>query len=242
MGIDYTKKPAAQPAPPAPPAPASPAAAAPTSSAAAPTSSPVSLSKVTLTKSAPSVSLTKHGGAAGTLRVNLNWDVKPPARGLFKKNVQLDLDLGCLYEFADGTKGVVQALGDSFVAGDRSGRRLIRLDGDDRSGGVSTGENLFVELGDVSLIKRVLVFALIYEGAANWADAKGVATLFPVGAQPIEVLLDDSRDGARICAIAMISNENGEIVVRREVNYLDGAQRALDEAYGWGMNWTRGRK
>jgi tellurite resistance protein TerA len=221
MGIDYTKKPAT-----APPA----------------SSAPVSLSKVTLTKAAPSVSLAKHGASRGMLQVNLNWDARPPAKGLFKKTTQLDLDLGCLYEFADGTKGVVQALGNAFTARNRKGKQLLRLDGDDRSGSVSGGENLFVDLSDPSDIKRVLVFALIYEGAANWATANGVATLTPVGAPPIEVLLDDPRDGARICAIAQISNQGGEIVIKREVNYIDGAQRALDEAYGWGMNWTRGRK
>jgi tellurite resistance protein TerA len=221
MGIDYTKKPATPPAA---------------------TSAPVSLSKVTLTKSAPSVSLTKHGASRGMLQVNLNWDARPPAKGFFKKTIPLDLDLGCLYEFADGTKGVVQALGNAFTARNRQGKQLLRLDGDDRSGSVSTGENLFVDLSDPAEIKRVLVFALIYEGAANWAAANGVATLTPAGAPPIEVLLDDPRDGARICAIAQISNQGGEIVVKREVNYINGAQRALDEAYGWGMNWTRGRK
>ena len=221
MGIDYTKRPAA-------PVPTA--------------SQPVSLAKVTLTKAAPSVSLTKHGGAGGTLRVNLNWDAKPPERGFFRKNVPLDLDLGCLYEFSDGTKGVVQALGNSFSARNRSGRELIRLDADDRSGASSGGENLSVDLSDVAQLRRILVFALIYEGAANWAAAKGVATLLPVNAPPVEIQLDDPRDGARICAIAMIENRGGEIVVNREVNYLNGAQRALDEAYGWGMNWTRGRK
>ena len=220
MGIDYTKK------------PATPAA----------TSASVSLSKVTLTKAAPSVSLTKHGASRGMLQVNLNWDARPPEKGFFKKTTALDLDLGCLYEFADGTKGVVQALGNAFTAQNRHGKQLLRLDGDDRSGSVSTGENLFVDLTDPAQIKRVLVFALIYEGAANWAAANGVATLTPVGAPPIEVLLDDPRDGARICAIAQITNQGGEIVVKREVNYINGAQRALDEAYGWGMNWTRGRK
>jgi tellurite resistance protein TerA len=226
MPIDYTKRPAAnpQPEPTASPAPA------------------VSLSKVRLTKAAPTVSLAKHGAGRGVLQVNLNWDARPPARGLFKKNSQLDLDLGCLYEFADGSKGVVQALGNAFRAADRSGHELLRLDGDDRSGSVSTGENLFVDLSDPSRIVRVLVFALIYEGAANWAAANAVATLQPVGAPPIEVLLDDPREGARICAIAMIAQDGGEVVVRREVNYIDGAQRALDEAYGWGMNWTKGRK
>lgn len=221
MGIDYTKR--------------SPAGAQPGAA-------PVSLSKVTLTKAAPTVSLAKHGASRGMLQVNLNWEARPQAKGFFKKTTQLDLDLGCLYEFADGTKGVVQALGNAFTARNRKGKQLLRLDGDDRSGQVSTGENLFVDLSDPSEIKRILVFALIYEGAANWAAANGVATLTPAGAPPIEVLLDDPREGARICAIAQITNENGEIVVKREVNYINGAQRALDETYNWGMNWTRGRK
>jgi tellurite resistance protein TerA len=233
MGIDYTKRPAAA-APAAPQAPAT----GPAASAAA----PVRLSKVTLTKAAPTVSLTKHGGASGLLRVNLNWDVKAPERGFFKKNTQLDLDLGCLFEFTDGSKGVVQAMGNAFNATDRGGRRIVWLDGDDRSGRVTTGENLFVDLANAAQIKRILVFALIYEGAANWAAANALATLFPLNAPPVEIRLDDPRDGARICAIAMIENSRGEIVVRREINYLNGAQRLLDDTYGWGMNWTRGRK
>ena len=220
MGIDYTKRPST---------PSEPGG--------------VSLSKVTLTKSAPSVSLTKHGGNTGLMAINLNWNARPPAKGLFRKNTQLDLDLGCLYEFTDGTKGVVQALGNAFRARPRTGGQdLIWLDGDDRSGAVSTVENLFINLEGLAEIRRVVVFALIYEGAANWAEAQGVTTITPRGAAPIEIRLDDPQDGARICAIALLTNENGALVVRREVNYLHGAQRALDEAYGWGMNWTAGRK
>ena len=203
----------------------------------------VSLSKVTLTKNAPSVSLTKHGGNSGVMRVNLNWNARPPAKGLFKKHTQLDLDLGCLFEFADGTKGVVQALGNAFRARPRTGGQdLIWLDADDRSGASTEGENLHINLDGLAQIRRVLVFALIYEGAANWAEAQGVTTLFPVNAAPIEIHLDDPRDGARICAIAMLTNDNGALTVHREINYLNGAQRLLDETYGWGMNWTAGRK
>jgi tellurite resistance protein TerA len=40
----------------------------------------------------------------------------------------------------------------------------------------------------------------------------------------------------------LLENQGGELVVRREVNYINGGQRALDEAYGWGMRWTTGRK
>jgi tellurite resistance protein TerA len=56
------------------------------------------------------------------------------------------------------------------------------------------------------------------------------------------VRLDDPRDGARICGIAMLEQSGGELSVRREVNYLNGSQSALDHAYGWGMRWTAGRK
>ncbi|MDQ6851453.1 MAG: tellurium resistance protein, partial [Actinomycetota bacterium] len=119
---------------------------------------------------------------------------------------------------------------------------VIWLDGDDRSGSVAGGENLFVDLGQAAQIKRVLVFALIYEGAANWAAANGVATLYPARGPEVQVRLDDPREGARICAVAMLENMGGELVVRREVNYINGGQRALDEAYGWGMRWAAGRK
>ena len=273
MGIDYNKRPATPPQAPPPPPPLQQGGyppppppqqqggyppppppqqqggyPPPPGGGYAPPAPPqggggVSLSKVTLTKSAPSVSLTKHGGQGGSVRVNLNWNARPEQKGLFRKNTQLDLDLGCLYEFADGSKGVVQALGNSF-RGDMqtTGEVLIQLDGDDRSGANTGGENMNINLQDISKIRRILVFALIYEGAANWAAANGLLTIFPINAAPIEVHLDDPRDGARICAVAQLINQNGELIINREVNYLNGAQRALDEAYGWGMNWTAGRK
>ena len=225
MGIDYTKRSAQQPNQPA--------------------AAPVSLSKVTLTKSAPTVSLTKQGSSTGMLRVNLNWNARPAGGGgLFKRSApSLDLDLGCLYEFTDGTKGVVQALGNAFTASPKGVREpVIRLDGDDRSGTNAEGENLLINLGYANQIKRVLVFALIYQGAANWAAADGVVTLFPATGPQVEVRLDETRDGARICGIALLESRNGELSVRREVNYIEGSQSALDRAYGWGMNWAPGRK
>jgi tellurite resistance protein TerA len=226
MGIDYTKRPAT---------PAQQSSQTP----------PVSLSKVTLTKSAPTVSLTKQGSSTGMLRVNLNWNARPAGgSGLFKRSAPtLDLDLGCLYEFTDGTKGVVQALGNAFTASPKGvSEPVIRLDGDDRSGTNSEGENLLINLGYANQIKRVLVFALIYQGAANWAAADGVVTLFPASGPQVEVRLDETRDGARICGIALLESRNGELSVRREINYIEGSQSALDRAYGWGMNWAPGRK
>ena len=232
MGIDYTKRP--QPAAPPPPG------------------GQVSLSKVTLTKSAPTVSLSKQGSATGTLRVNLNWTARPaapPASGGFLSRLKsgvtppIDLDLACLYEYGDGAKGVVQALGNAFRDAHSYGADPICwLDGDDRSGSNTGGENLFVNLAHVHAIRRILVFAFIYEGAPSWAAANGVVTLYPVAGPQVEVRLDEHDTRSPMCAIAMIENSGGELSVRREVRYIQGGHRELDGAFGWGMQWQSGRK
>ena len=157
MGIDYTKRPAT----PATPAPAAQPAAG---------GAPVSLSKVTLTKSAPTVSLTKQGSSTGMLRVNLNWNARPAGSGgggLFKRSAPtLDLDLGCLYEFTDGTKGVVQALGNVFGSFDQL--PFIALSGDDRTGDVAAGETLRINGARWNELRRIAIFANIYDGVPNW--------------------------------------------------------------------------
>jgi tellurite resistance protein TerA len=205
----------------------------------------VSLSKVTLTKSAPTVSLTKQDASGGLLRVNLNWNSRPAGGGgLFaRREPPIDLDLGCLYEFTDGRKGVVQALGNAFrVAVTGASEASIWLDGDDRSGSTAGGENLFINLAHATSMRRVLIFAYIYEGAPNWAAADAVVTLYPPAGPQIEVRLDEPRPGARTCAIALLTPSQGDLSVRREVRYIEGTQVALDQAFGWGIRWASGKK
>jgi len=244
MAIDYTKRPS--------PVPAAPAPVAPAAASSAPAAS---TGKVSLTKGAPRVSLTKSGAVGGIARVNLNWSAAaptpPPASGGFLAKMKsaaaaaaaprgVDLDLGCLYELADGRKGVIQALGNSF--GSLNSPPWIALDGDDRTGSVAGGENMSINLGQPGRFKRVLIFAMIYEGAANWAAVDGVVTLTPASGQQFEVKLDATGSGSRMCAVAQLVESGGELVFQREVQYIEGGQMALDKAYGWGMNWARGRK
>jgi tellurite resistance protein TerA len=213
----------------------------------------VSLGKVTLTKSAPSVSLTKTAGTTGVLRVNLNWNARPAAAaqgGGFLKRLAgaasggIDLDLGCLYEYADGSKGVIQALGNAFRGQHTlpNGELVAWLDGDDRSGRNTGGENLLIDLRHTAHIRRILVFAFIYQGTPNWGAADAVVTLIPASGPQVEVRLDEHDPRARLCAIATLENRGGQLVVDREVRYVHGGQDVLDQQYGWGMNWAPGRK
>ncbi len=233
--------------PPAPPAgsppnfPPSPPPVSP--SAPPPMSPPISLNKISLTKDAPSVSLTKAGQAQGVLRVNLNWTAKPAKSGFMNKLTgvgAIDLDLGCLYELADGSSGGIQAVGRNF--GNLNAHPYIQLDGDDRTGAVAGGENLLINLADPSRFKRILIFAMIYQGVSRWTQANGVVTLYPTAGPEIEVRLDAGDTPATICAIALLENRGGQLVVNREVRYVEGSLRNVDAAYGWGLNWTTGTK
>jgi len=218
-------------------------------------SGPISYSKrpapsgpISLTKRGQQVSLTKRGGgASGPVRINLNWNQQPQntGKGFLSKlkaaggGGGIDLDLGCLVEMADGSKGVVQALGNSF--GSLTQPPFVMLDKDDRSGSASDGENLLVSEKHSAEIKRLAVFAFIYQGAPNWSAAGGVVTIYPPHGETVTIKLDDTRDGVGMCSICMIHGGDDGFVVEREVQYISN-HRDLDEMYGWGMTWTRGSK
>ncbi|MFF7132424.1 tellurite resistance protein TerA [Streptomyces sp. SAI-126] len=240
-------------------APAAPPVAAPvtmpppvTAPPPAPAAQPVRLTKVTLTKSAPSVSLAKQGGTSGSMRVNLNWQVRKQFSGWSGKrgramamHADLDLDLCALYELADGRKGVVQALGNAYGALHQP--PYIHLDGDDRTGAVASGENLTVNLDHKRDFRRILVFVTIYEGARSFADLHATVTLQPQHGAPIDFSLDECTVPSTVCALALITNTGDDLVVQREARYLVpergvSPQRTVDHVYGWGMNWTPGRK
>ncbi|MFD7719549.1 TerD family protein [Streptomyces sp. NPDC059814] len=246
---------ASMPPPPQPPQYPQPAAAAPMTPPAPPAppvTQPVRLTKVTLTKEAPSVSLAKQGGTSGSMRVNLNWEVRKQFKGWGSKlgravanHADLDLDLCALYELTDGRKGVVQALGNAFGALQQP--PYIHLDGDDRTGAVASGENLTINLDQKARIRRILIFVTIYEGARSFADLHATVTLQPQHGAAIDFSLDECTVPSTVCALALISNNGGDFTVQREAHYLVpqrgvSPQRTIDQAYGWGMNWTPGRK
>lgn len=214
---------------------------------------------INLTKDQPSIGLDACGLDRGVMTVRLDWHRTAPAvetahdilgglrrlgREVFSAidpatSPQIDLDLGCLWELADGRKGVIQALGRSF--GNLDDEPWIELDGDDRAG--DGGETLRIDVSRAARYRRILVFAYIYSGIPAWPAADARLTLGDATGMHIETALDHPSEGARTCAVAMITYVgDGSLTVTREMRYIHGAQAELDRAYGWGLRWTAGKK
>ncbi|VVN76933.1 TerD family protein [Pseudomonas fluorescens] len=227
----------AAPAPAPTPAPAQAAPQPAPVPPAAPKSS-ISLSKVTLDKTRSSISLEKTAAGFGEIKVNLNWN-QGKGGGFFSRSKSIDLDVGCLYELQDGRKGVVQALGKAF--GSLKREPYIQLMGDDRTGSVAGGEWLHINGTQWSEVRRILIYAFIYEGVPDWKETDGVVTIYIPGQPDIEVRLNEEGGREGTCAIALLENVNGAVKVSRRVDFHRG-QAVMDKAYDWGMRWSSGSK
>lgn len=181
----------------------------------------------------------------GEILVNLNWNSKPNINkgffaSLFGGNDGIDLDLGCLFELKDGSKGAVQALGNKF--GSLRNVPYISLDGDDRTGESSYGENLRINGNMIKEIKRILVYTFIYEGVANWQDADATVTIKYPGAEDIIVKMDNFNTTDRMCGLVLFENENNTTFSVQKIVQFYSGHSLLDKAFNWGLKWKAGRK
>lgn len=225
------------------PAPASPLG--PTLDHLAPTpvpapAKPISLKKVTLEKSNSRVSLTKTGSSFGEIILNLNWNQQQGKRGFFGGGLKnLDLDLGCIFELKNGFKGVVQALGRTF--GNYHDEPYIELSGDDRTGAVAAGETIRINGRHFDEIKRIGVFALIYDGAVNWQQTDGIVRMSMPDQPEIEVQMNEGRNDKRLCGIAIIENHGGQLEMERHMQYYE-SQQPFADAIGIHLRWRAASK
>jgi tellurite resistance protein TerA len=215
FGIDVASEPASPPPPPA---------------------QPVRLSKVSLEKPGQTISLEEKGTSFGEISVNLNWS--RGKRGFFGGSA-VDLDLGCLFELADGRKGVVQALGRMFGSFDQP--PFIALSGDDRTGDIAAGETLRINGARWGELRRLAIFANIYDGVPNWQQTDGVVLVSMPDQPPIEVRMTEGRNDRRLCGIVLIENDGGRLKATRIVGYFRDQQK-LDQTFGWGLRWVAGSK
>ena len=202
--------------------------------------STINLSKVKLDKKNPSINLEKSSKGFGRISVNLNWNQNPPSlkKSFFSRSTAIDLDLCALIEYKQEGITAIQALGDRF--GDYDRYPYVLLDGDDRAGSLSQGENLYINGDQWDKIERIVIFAAIYEGVASWSDTDAVINMVIPNQPEIEVRLNDSSNH-RICSIIELKNQGGSIRANREVRYFHEISE-MDKHYKFGFKIVNGSK
>lgn len=161
----------------------------------------------------------------------------------FKKTIQkvgIDMDLGCLYVMKDGSKGCVQAFGET--PGSFESPPYLFLDGDERTGD-KDGRDEVIHLNGKHWeeIKKILVYTYIYQGAESFADVKPQVQLRVPGEKPVIVTLNARRTEMDLCAVAMIENIRGGIRLTTHLEYYPG-HAEMDRAFGFGLEWEQGQK
>jgi tellurite resistance protein TerA len=113
--------------------------------------------------------------------------------------------------------------------------------GDDRTGAVSTGESLLVNPAGIPDLRRMIVYTLIFDGAAAWSSTDAVVTV-KVPSQEVRIELGRQTDSRTFCALAELTfSGTSEVDVKKLITFHLG-HSDCDRAYGWGMTWKAGSK
>jgi len=181
------------------------------------------------------------------IEIGVAWDnVKVEKAGFFGKLLKtatkqgVDLDIGCLYEMVDGSRGCIQAFGTKF--GDFDAPPYMRLSGDERTGDTDGFDEIIkVNGAHWSDIKRLIVYVYIYDGVPNWAVINPQIMLDVPGEQDLVVTLGAHNDALDLCVVGGIENVRGGIKLTNYTEYFPGHEE-MDRAFGFGLNWADGVK
>lgn len=201
----------------------------------------------TLMKSGDTISVNPPEQGFGKIEVGAAWDnIKAPSNNIFgklfglKSKMNIDIDLGCLYELSDGTRGAIQAFGDLYGALDEP--PYITLSGDERTGDTQgDDESIAINGHHWDKISKVFFYVYIYDGVADWAQVKPEIHIRIPDRPPLIVTLASTHDELDLCMIAGIERVRSGMRVTNYTQYFPGHSE-MDRAYGFGLNWEGGQK
>jgi len=182
-----------------------------------------------------------------SILIGAAWDnIEVQQSGLIGKllkktmKVGVDLDVGCLYELEDGTRGCIQAFGKKFGSYDSA--PYMVLSGDERTGDAEGhDEYILVNGAHWKDIKRILVYIYIYKGAPNWQQINPKIIVDVPGDDDLVLTLGAKNDRLALCAVGGLENVRGGIKLTNYTEYFPG-HAEMDRAFGFGLDWEDGQK
>lgn len=162
-----------------------------------------------------------------------------------RREQNVDLDLGVLYELNNGKRGSIQGFGRVF--GRYDAEPFIYLHGDDRSGhdhdDTHHGHDEIITINGQKWeeIRRILVYLYIYGGADHWAEVAPQVQVLVPRERPVVARLHTSRSELCIAAVLKMENVRGGIRMKNITEYYPG-HPSMDRAFGFGLEWEDGSK
>jgi tellurite resistance protein TerA len=148
---------------------------------------------------------------------------------------KIDVDLGCLYELNDGTRGALQAADHIFGSYDRP--PYLKLTGsNDKGNRFDQGEFIWINGAKWPEIKRLLVYVCVNGMIPDWSHIRPRVAVDVPGQKRLETVpsLRDSR--LPVCAVMGLVNERNGIKATRYMEYFYGRD-SMDRAFGFGVSW-----
>ena len=179
---------------------------------------------------------------SGAVKILLKWSNDAP----------VDLDLGCYYELRNGKRCLIDPL--QFMGGNGGPKDSITMQGcytyppyiwhtgDDRGNNTSSQETIIVNSKGLLAIRRIVVYAYIYEGVGKWRETDAVVNIVKNGHETVTVRMGEVSDTRRFCAIAQLDfDKDSSVTVKRLVTFHDNHSEC-DRKYGWGFNYNHTAK
>jgi uncharacterized protein involved in tellurium resistance len=170
----------------------------------------------------PTVTLTRVQSATGALELALT---RASSAG--------DLSMGCVFQLADGTEAIVQALGDVTAGPPGAVLPLVRY----KHHGDS--ETLHLDLRQVGSLRRALIYA--YSPSIAILSWQGVLVATTYGGARIEIPFDRPPFSGTL-ALLTIYNVDGELVLRAEMEDHHGPPEMAAKAFDHHLAWLEGRQ
>jgi stress response protein SCP2/uncharacterized protein involved in tellurium resistance len=180
----------------------------------------------------PATTWTEEDRGTGAMTITLHWEPLKTSSGLPRPS---DLHLGAFWQAADRSGGVLQTLGNAISAPGAAGpRQVLRLGRRDER----EGHTIFVDLATLPAFRRFFVFAYGQHGSPEWSSLRPVLTVAAPTGEQVAMRFGDAPPSARLCVIASFHVVDGDLILRRENDYLDGMQADAAGRYGWQLDWN----
>ncbi len=179
-----------------------------------------------LSQSGQSSIINPREGGLGKIIIGAAWEnIALENSGFLNKLIKkatrqgVDIDLGCLYELQDGSRGAIQAFGDMFGHFDEA--PYISLSEDERTGD-KDGFDEHINLNGLhwDKIKRLLVYVYIYNGVPNWAALRPQIQISIAAEHPMVVTPNVHKSELSVCAITMLENVRNGIKLTNHTEYF----------------------